>query len=292
MAITVLDGPVALALVSSALFGVALVLTQFGLKYLAPRQGALISIPTITVLLWALAPILLDTARWNLPAVLIFSTVGLVYPAAVTLLTYEANRQMGPSIAGALGNLGPVFAVAIAAIVFGDLPGPLQALGIAAIVAGVVAVSLARSANGPSWPLWAIALPLGAAAIRGAIQPITKIGLALWPNAYVASLSGFTASSLVIAAMATMPAGGRAAGSRCRGAAWFSCVGLCNGGAVLTLYAALARGSVTLVAPLVATYPLVTVILTRVFLGGTRIEMRTSIGIALTVSGVALLLGS
>ena len=50
---------------------------------------------------------------------LIFLAVGLVYPALVTILTYEANFLMGPGVAGALGNLAPLFAVGGAVLIFG-----------------------------------------------------------------------------------------------------------------------------------------------------------------------------
>jgi drug/metabolite transporter (DMT)-like permease len=54
---------------------------------------------------------MLDWKEWNPSGALIFALVGLLFPATVTLLTFEANRLMGPSVSGALSNLTPVFAV-------------------------------------------------------------------------------------------------------------------------------------------------------------------------------------
>ena len=42
---------------------------------------------------------------------------------------------------------------------------------------------------------------------------------------------------------------------------WFAVTGISNGLSVLTLFAAVRNGPITLVAPLVAVYPLVTVLL-------------------------------
>ncbi len=42
----------------------------------------------------------------------IFAAVGLLFPGAATLLTFAANRALGPVITGTLGNLAPLFAVA------------------------------------------------------------------------------------------------------------------------------------------------------------------------------------
>ena len=58
------------------------------------------------------------------------------------------------------------------------------------------------------------------------------------------------------------------------------------------MYAALARGPVALVAPLVATYPLATLMLGAVFLRRVPIGRRVALGVAVTVAGVALLLAS
>src|SRR5262245_29190511 len=126
-----LDNPQVLALCSSFLFGLALVLTQFGLTHVPPNRGASISIPTSAVLFSALAPFMLDWDGWDPRGALIFVLVGLLFPATVTLLTFEANRRMGPSIAGALSNLTPLFAVVVAAFLLNEVPRPLQALGIA-----------------------------------------------------------------------------------------------------------------------------------------------------------------
>ena len=56
------------------------------------------------------------------------------------------------------------------------------------------------------------------------------------------------------------------------------------------MYAALAQGPVVLVSPLVATYPLVTVVGTMLFLGRIDGGAQLAVAVALTVAGVALLL--
>ena len=279
-----------LALGSAGFFGLALVLTQFGLRHLPPLAGAVVSIPTSALLFWAASPWLLDAGGWRIDAAAIFAAVGLLFPAAVTLLTFEANRRMGPNVAGALGNLAPLFAVLFAVLALGERPGPLQLAGIAAIVFGVTALSADRTWLAARWPLWAVALPLAAAGIRGAIQPTVKLGLALWPSAFAATLVGYSVSAMVIAGAVTLRANGRAPQLNRAGTAWFAAVGLSNGLAVLTMYAALARGSVTLVSPLVATYPLVTLALSGLLLRAAGLTAQLCLGVAVTVAGVALLL--
>jgi drug/metabolite transporter (DMT)-like permease len=287
----VLGNPQLLALCAAFLFGLALVLTQFGLKYLPPSRGAAISVPTSAILFLVLAPFLLDWGGWNPRGALIFALVGILFPATVTLLTFEANRRMGPNITGALINLTPVFAVIAAAVLLDEIPRPLQALGIAMVAIGVIILSVDRSWLGTRW---AILLPIGIAAIAGLTVPVTKLGLALWPDPFAATLIGYLMSSVVVIGVATL---GKNAPPKKdqrdhRGILWFGCVGVCNSLGVLAFYAALARGPVHLLSPLVGTYPLVTLAFSAILLRSTRIKMTLIVGVVTTVAGVILLVGT
>jgi drug/metabolite transporter (DMT)-like permease len=272
---------VALALFSTFSFGAGFVLTQFALRWMPPRLGAAFSIPTATLLFWCLAPFC---------AAGLFAVIGLFFPAAVALLNFESNRLMGPNISGAVSGLAPLFAVLLALILLGEHLRFLQFSGIAAIAAGVVLMYSgqwrASTVRGP----WLLVLPLGAAAIRGFVQPVIKLGLERWHNPIAAVVIGYTVSSAVLILAALVP--GRALEQRVdhRGALWFAAVGLCNGSAVLSMYAALGRGPVTLVSPLIATYPLVTLLLTFRFLKRERVDAQLVAAAAITVGGVVLLL--
>lgn len=280
--------PTLLALAAAGLFALALVLTQFGVGRISPWFGATISIPTATALFLLLAPWQLDLAQADPVATAIFASVGLFYPAVATLLTFESNRRMGPAVAGALGNLAPVFAVAVAVTLLGEALSVSGTLGLVAVVAGVTLLSWDRRWQATSWPAWALLLPLAAALIRGLSQPAIKFGLGYWASPFAAFLAGYLVSSAVVVA-----AGWRRRPARVerRDVLLFAAVGLCNGLAVLSLYAALQRGPVSLVSPLVATYPLITVALSALLLRRARLAAVQVGGIAVSVVGVALLLG-
>jgi drug/metabolite transporter (DMT)-like permease len=210
----------ALALSAAFFFGLALVLTQIGLKHLSAALGAVVSVPTATVLFWIVAPFKLDVEAWQTDAAGIFAVVGVLFPALVTLLTFEANLRMGPNIAGAVGNLAPFFAVSFAVFALGETPTLVQIIGISVIIVGVTVMSRQSREDGVSWPLWVLALPLAAAAIRGGIQPAVKLGLAQWPSPFAAALIGYSVSSAVVVAMAVIrtrgwPRGGGGEPDRC-----------------------------------------------------------------------------
>jgi drug/metabolite transporter (DMT)-like permease len=281
---------VALALFSTFGFGAGFVLTQFALRWIPPRLGAAFSIPTSTLLFWCLAPFSIDPAEVDLSAAGLFAVIGLLFPAAVALLNFESNRLMGPNIAGAVSALAPLFAVLLAVMLLGEHLRFWQLSGIAAIVAGVVLMYTGQCQAFTVRRLWLLALPLGASAIRGFVQPLVKLGLERWHNPIAAVVIGYTVSSAVLILAALVPSRTPEQSFNRRGALWFAAVGLCNGCAVLSMYSALGRGPVSLVSPLIATYPLVTLLLSVRFLKRERIDARLAAAVAVTVGGVVLLL--
>lgn len=281
-----------LAFASAFFFGLALVLTQFGLRSMSALGGATVSIPVSGLLCWWVVPFVVGFEGWRPEAVAIFAAVGFFFPATVAILTFEANRRMGPAITGAVGNLAPLFAVLLAVLMLGEALTPGMGAGLAAIVAGVTLLGLARGggAGAAAWPVWTLALPLLAAGIRGAVQPAIKTGLALWNSPLAAVAMGYAVSALVVLGLAGLRRGRSAPSYDRRGMLWFAAVGVSNIAAVFTLYAALARGPVTLVSPVVASYPLVTLVLGRLLLKGARPGPTVIAGVLATVAGILLLL--
>ena len=285
-----MDVGTALALPSSAFLGTAVVLANVGLRYLHPARGALVSIPSTTLVYWLLAPFLLRGEGWNGTAFAIFAVVGVVFPAVVTLLNFASNRIAGPTVAGTVSSTTPLFAVLVAILLLGEPLTVAAAAGTAAIVLGVIAFTT-RGGGGSSrtWAAWAILLPLAGAAIRGGAQAAVKVGLVLWPEPFVAVLVGYTVSCATIFAASRTLVPENAAPLNRRGVLWFMSVGACNGAGILAMYAALARSPVSVVSPLVATYPLFTLALSALFLREERFGPRVLLGVALTVAGVVVL---
>jgi drug/metabolite transporter (DMT)-like permease len=165
-------------------------------------------------------------------------------------------------------------------------------LGLAIILAGVLAITGPPGRAKAGWASWYVALPLVTAALRGFIQPVIKLGLAVWPSPFAAVLVGYLVSAAVVVTALRLRTGRWRPQANARGLAWFAGVGVCNGLAVLLMYAALARGPVAVVSPLVATYPLVTVAASALARHAVDNQLRVTLGAALTVAGVGLLLVS
>jgi drug/metabolite transporter (DMT)-like permease len=281
---------VALALGAAACLGLSLVLTQIGLRYLSPLRGSCVSLPTTALAFLALAPLMLDTGRFHAGSALLFAVTGCLFPVAVTILTFEGNRHVGAAITGALGNLTPLFAVFFALLMLREVPTFGQIAGIAVILAGVLMIVGAPQAAPNQAFGWAVGLLLAAAFIRGAVQPVIKLGMEYWPSPFAAALIGYVMSASGILMTGWSREGVEILPFGRRGWAWFIPVGLLNGLAVLAMYIALSRGPVAVVAPLVACYPLATLAFGRLLLGSGGLTLGAGLGVAVTVAGVVLLL--
>ena len=270
-------------------FGTGFVLTQFGLRWMQPWLGVAISIPSSTLLFWCLAPFFVNLSAADLRAVVLFAGIGLFFPGAAALLNFESNRLMGPNIAGALSSMTPVLATVVAIVILGERVSGPRLLGLTAIVVGIgLMYRVHVNLSGRSFLL--MTQPLAAAAIRGIVQPIVKMGLEWWPSPIAAVVVGYTVSSMVLIASALARSSGTVPAIDRRGALWFAAVGLCNGLAVLAMYGALASAPVIVVSPLISGYPLVTLLLSRIFLMKKDVGPQLIAGVTSAVCGVTLLL--
>jgi len=276
---------------ASALFlGAGVVLAQLGLRTVEPLSGAAISVPSFTLLFVLLSPLLLygEPVVWRgLP---IFMAVGLFFPASLTFLTFASNRALGPVITSTLGNLAPLFAVTAAVALLHEPLEPQQLVGLVVAVTGAAIITVTRPRDLGHWRSWALLLPLTSALVRGILPPIAKLGLAIWPSPLWACLVGYVMSSLVVLTVQRIRKGSFMVQAPREGRFWFAMTGISNGLSALSLFAAVRNGPITLVAPLAAVYPLVTVALSAMLLKHIEITMRIVAGTALTVIGVALVL--
>lgn len=284
-----MTGAAILALGAAFCFALALVLTQYGLRTVPSWRSPLYTIGSSMVAAWLGATIFVDWSGFDWPAALIFAGVGCIFPVIVSILAVRSNEWLGPAVSGAVGNVTPLFAVMGAVLFLDERLGWVQVVGLVLVVGGVVLMALRGGAGGRRWPIWVLALPLAAALVRGAIQPVIKTGLALWHEPLAAAAIGYSLSMVVIVSLVGRRA--LAVGPPDPvGRLWFVGVGMANGTATFLLYAALGLGSIAVVAPLVAVFPLIAVLLSYLFLRGERLHAIGLLGILVSVFGVILLL--
>jgi drug/metabolite transporter (DMT)-like permease len=283
--------PAVLFAFASAIFlGAGVVTAQRGLRTVEPLSGAAISVPCFTVLFLLLSPLILRNEPVVWQGFPIFAAIGLFFPASLTLLTFASNRALGPVVTSTLGNLAPLFAVTLAVVLLREPLQSHQLVGAVIAVSGAVIITVTRPRDLGSWRSWALLLPLTSALVRGVVPPIVKLGLEVWPSPLWACLIGYIMSSLVVLTVQRLRKGSFAVEGPRSGRLWFMVTGICNGLSALSLFAAVRNGPITLVAPLAAIYPLVTVGLSAIMLKHIAITPRIVAGTLLTVAGVALVL--
>lgn len=277
-----------LACVSTLFFGAALITGKVALRTLDARSGAAISLPTGAVLFLIAAPFVLDLSGYVARAALLFALVGTFFPAAVTIITFESNQRLGPTLTGTISSTAPLFALVAAALLLGEHIPAKAAIASVGIVAGVALLTWKAAGARTAALSWSLGLPILGAVLRGLAHAVARAGLLLWPNPFAAGLIGYVVSSTAVLAVDRMPRANRMHRNK-RAVAWFVLTGVINSAALLLMYAALARAPVAFVAPIVAAYPLVTVILSATVLREETFSARKVFGAVLTVASIAYL---
>lgn len=277
-----------IALLSSLCFGIAMITSRVGLRSLDARSGAAISIPTATLLFIIAAPFILDTSGFTIRAALLFAAIGVFFPAVVTMFTFRSNELLGPTVTSAVSGTAPLFALLAAGIFLQERVPPQAALSALGVVAGVVMLTWKRSAVRSDFAASSLSWAVAGAVMRGLAQAAVKAGLLLWPSAFAAGLIGYVMSSATVLGADRLRKGKRPVLNR-KGLSWFAVTGILNGSAVLLMYVALSMAPVWKVAPIIASYPLITAIIGAAVLHDEKLSLRTAAGACLTVAAIVYL---
>jgi uncharacterized membrane protein len=274
-------------LVSAFLFALSNHFTNLGLERSNARSGTLVSIATSAIAYWLFAPIFLKSDYWLTTAALLFAMVGIIRPVISTSLAISSIKMMGPTLTASLTAVTPIFGAMFAMLFLGERLSTPIAIGTAAVVAGAMVAAWNPKGFKRSWPLWAIALPLGASLIRATGHIVTKYGLIEVNSPSFAVLVG-NSVSLGMAMLFFRGDRQALAYSVGGGKVWFIAAGLANALSVQFLNNALAVGDVVAVVPIVSATPVFTLLMGFLYLGRETITWRTVATIALIVPGVIL----
>ena len=158
------------------------------------------------------------------------------------------------------------------------------AVGTIGVILGVILLGW-RGELRRSWPIWALGLPIAAAALRVLAQALAKIGMETLPSALFAGLVGYTVS-LAIAIGVNAGRGQRLADVYAPGFWWLALTGVTNGLAILALNSALLCGRLTTVSPLVACAPLFSLALGYLVFREKQLTARTVVAVLIIVPSV------
>lgn len=283
----ILLSPVALAFLTSVLLGLAIVVAQRGVRSVPTLPGAAIANTSSLLVLLVVAPVFWSSEGATVGTLTLFVLVGLFFPGGVTLLMLESNRRLGPSVTASIAGTTPLFAWLAAVLFLGEAFVATGLLGTAAIVFGIAILAWrGGSVPGPVASVAAL-LPLSSAVIRATAHVLTKFALAIWPSPFAAIFIAYVASATVVWSLCRIK---RERVPRRPAIGWFVLSGAMNALGTLAMYTAFKYGDVSVVAPIAATAPLVTLSVSAVFLREERLTLRLVTGVLVTLLGVGLIL--
>lgn len=281
--------PASFALLAAALWGFNAHLQRKALDDTDAFTGAFLSVAVTAALGWVAAPFFVEAEWWTSRSALIFAVMGIFFPALGQRFQIASVGLVGPTLTAAFASFTPVIAVALGVAMFGEHVNLQAGIGIAMMIAGLLIATWSPRGIKRGWPLWAIAVPLGAALVRGIAQPGLKLGMSELPSPLFALLVTSSVSTVVLGVMLWRHH--RQGRTRFgRGVRWFVVNGAINGAGILSINTALGIGAITLVSPLAATVPLWAYAFGLLVFRREQLGLRLLIVAMLVVSGGALVL--
>lgn len=265
------------------------ILVRQGGRYAGVSLAVLMSFAVTVVLIWTVLGWSSSVNLLYSPATFYFMLSGLIQPAIVRFLHYTGIVRLGASRAAPVRGVAPLFAIVIAAFVLRERPGLSVYAGALLSVAGIWFISYRRQGE-KEWKKIDLLFPLGAAFLTGVSQNIRKTGLNILPNPYLA-VAVTTTTSLVVFVTGLVVTGqvGSLRGDR-RCLPFYGAAALISAVAQLCTFAALSKGQLSVVVPLVNTNPLLIVIFSALFLRDVeKVTKFVILGAALIVVGITLI---
>jgi len=265
------------------------ILIRQGARYAGVSLAVVMSFVVTVLLIWTVLGWSSSVNLLYSPGTLYFMLSGLIQPAIVRFLHYTGIVRLGASRAAPVRGVAPLFAIVIAAFVLRERPGLSVYAGAVLSVAGIWLISYRRQGE-KEWKKIDLLFPLGAAFLTGVSQNIRKTGLNILPNPYLA-VAVTTTTSLVVFLTSLLVTGQiRSLRGDKRCLPFYGAAALISAVAQLCTFAALSKGQLSVIVPLVNTNPLLVVIFSALFLRDVeKVTKFVVLGAGLIVVGIALI---
>jgi len=274
-----------LALICSVFYASALVSARAGMRYSTPTTVTLVSILMQNLLLWSAIVLTGGVHAVPLAGVLLFTLVG-IFQLGVRLLAYSGVEKIGASRSAALQSVSPLISAAIAIAILGEPTTLLIILGTVLVVAGIVLISWKSEGQLASFRFWHLLLPIGAAFLTGINHPIRRYVLTMANEPlFFSALMGTVSLGGFLVYLAVSPRSQRLVWNR-SALGPFLATGVCETTSILLIITAISMGRVVIVAPIAASYPVWSLMLSAVFLRDVEsINWKVIAGILSVVAG-------
>lgn len=269
-------------------FSIAHIFIRRGLVGSNAMTGSFISLSMSAAILWLLLPFFAPVSALWTPVSLVFVLAGIFAPGIGRTLSYVGIEKIGVARSVPIANSSPIFASVFAVLFLAEAWVLQNIVGTLLVISGVIILSVAKPAQG-EWRKLDIIYPLVGAMAFGASAIMRKAGLGYVDIPVMAAAVTAGSAALFSLALLQFRGGKEVFKLTRRSAAWLFTAGLVNTAAMLSVFYALSHGKVVIVEPLVSSNPVLTLILTAIFLRDLEaINMRVIIGALLTVTGTVL----
>jgi DME family drug/metabolite transporter len=274
-----------LALITSVFYASALVSARAGMRYSTPTTVTLVSILIQNLLLWSAICVTGGVHAVPLAGVLLFTLVG-IFQLGVRLLAYTGVEKIGASRSSALQSVSPLVSAAIAVMILGEPTTLLIILGTFLVVAGIVLISWKPDRQLIGFRRWHLLLPIGAAFLTGINHPIRRYVLTMANEPlFFSALMGTVSLGGFLIYFAVSPRSQRLVWNR-QAIGPFLATGVCETTSILLIITAISMGRVVIVAPIAASYPVWSLILSAIFLRDVEsVNWKVIAGILSVVAG-------
>jgi drug/metabolite transporter (DMT)-like permease len=265
------------------------VLVRFGLRKSNIFAAMFVSYAVSISCMWSYLIATTSLEFLKSPAMIYYLISGCIQPLFARALFYEGITRIGVARAGPLRGSEPLFATAIAVIIFHEQPGWLVFLGTILIVGSLWLIS-GKRAGDAKWRLIDTIFPISAGLISAISQSLRKQALKIIPDPFVAVAVVTTVSFILLVGFVFSTKRTHQLRVRRESFLFFFCAALIATLAQVANFIALGRGQLSAIIPLLNTTPLFTVFFSAVFLRKLEtVNLRTVLGAALMVAGVVLI---
>ena len=293
---------VAFSIIAAFGFASSAVLSRQGMQAIFPLPGVMVSLifsllfSAIMVLLFAFS----DISSIPQAAILWIVGLGLLNYLGGRSQNFLAVNLIGASRASLFVASQAPFAALFAVAFIGESMHVLVGLGTAGVVSGLIfasGTSILEGWRGDKIFVLGYLMALGAGASYGATNVMAKQTLEVFDSPLVITTLSMVVGIVVLAPLvgvSTAQSGvhretGQGVSKNLWSLRWVALAGIASGIAVISLYFAVQRTDVVVISPIVSSSPLITLLLSHLFLARLeQVTRRLVFGAMLTVGGVVL----
>jgi uncharacterized membrane protein len=205
------------------------------------------------------------------------------------MLIYVGIDRIGVARSVPVSSSSPMLASILAVFFIGESWSLQNFTGTLLVILGVIIISRSRTEQ-TTWRKTDLVYPIMAALSFALASNFRKFGLLMTNLPIMAAAVNNATALLLAAAMLQAKGGTRLLRISRRTLGWFVGAGICNTTGMLLNFYALSFGKLVIVEPLVHTNPVLSVLLTAVFLRDVEaVNLRVALGATCTVTGTVLL---